>query len=96
MAKATAKAKAPKGPTVEKYEGLATTHGKEFALAALEHRRKNKPKQIDNASLYAGSPMYYYCYTCGHESDCLPEGHFDRPSHICGECQALKSLGWLE
>ena len=83
-------------PTVTNYSGLATMHGKQFALEALEHRRKNKPERIDNASLYAGSPMYYYCYTCGHLSDVLPESHYGTPSHISNECQALNQLGWLE
>jgi hypothetical protein len=76
--------------------GLATTQGKEFALAQLEERRKNQPKHIDNASLYAGSPMYYYCRSCGHESDVLPESHFGAPRKLCSECQALKDLDWLQ
>jgi hypothetical protein len=38
---------------------------KDKALAALAKRRSlNQPKVIDNASLPAGSPMYYYCYVC--------------------------------
>lgn len=73
-----------------------TTQGKTAALKALAKRRKNQPRQVDNASLYAGSPMYYYCKSCGHEADVLPEGHLGRPRQLCGECQALKDLGWLE
>ena len=77
-------------------EHLATTQGKEFALKALEERRKNKPEQIDNARLHAGSPMYFYCISCGHQSDVLPESYIGRPNRTCKECRALKNLGWLE
>jgi len=74
----------------------ATTGGKEVALKALAYRRDNKPEKIDNGSLYAGSPMYYYCKACGHLADCLPETHYGRPRQLCGECQAMQDLGWLE
>lgn len=63
------------------------------AHAAYMQRKAHPPKQIDNASLYAGSPMYFYCRHCGHESDCLPEGYLGRPRHACGECQALLDAG---
>lgn len=75
---------------------LATTKGKEFALKALADRRDNPPTQIDNSSLPAGSPMYFYCNYCSHLSDTLPEGYLSRPSHICAECKALKDAGWLQ
>lgn len=75
---------------------LATTNGKEFALKALKARRESPPKQIDNASLYAGSPMYFYCISCNHVSDVLPESYLGRPKNLCKECQALKDLDWLE
>lgn len=74
----------------------ATTQGREAAIAKLKERRENRPKQIDNASLPAGAPMYFYCISCGHTSDVLPEGYMSRPSHLCAECRALKELGWLE
>lgn len=75
---------------------VATELGKEYALAELTNRRANRPKQIDNSSLYAGSPMYFYCYSCGWLSDTKPESYRSIPSHTCKECQALKDLGWLE
>jgi hypothetical protein len=75
---------------------LATEKGKEAALRALAKRRKDKPKQIDNASLYAESPMYFYCISCGHTADVLPEGYLTTPKKLCAECRALKDLGWLE
>jgi hypothetical protein len=75
---------------------LATEKGKKFALAVLRARRANKPDRIDNSSLYAGSPMYFYCISCGHLADELPEGYMSGPKKLCDECQALKDLGWLE
>lgn len=74
----------------------ATSQGKEAALKALADRRANPPKQIDNSSLPAGAPMYFYCISCGHESDVKPELYTDRPAKLCTECQALKTLGWLD
>lgn len=74
----------------------ATEKGREYALKQLKKRRANPPKHIDNASLYAGSPMYYYCRACGHTADVLPESHLSLPKKLCTECQALKDLGWLE
>ena len=73
-----------------------TEQGKEAALAALAERRANVPVKIDNASLMAGSPMYFYCISCGHQSDVLPESYFGTPRKLCSECAALKELGWLE
>lgn len=73
-----------------------TTRGKEAALAALAERRANQPKQKKNAALPAGSPMFFYCISCGHVSDVLPESYMTRPARLCGECQALQDLGWLE
>ncbi len=77
---------------------LATTKGKEFALAALKQRRQKnkKEKKIDNSSLCAGSDMYYYCVSCDGLADILPECHMSTPKKLCAECQALKDLGWLE
>lgn len=75
---------------------LATEQGKKFALEALKQRRANKPKRIDNSSLYAGSPMYYYCCSCGHLSDVVSEGDYSGYNDLCKECRALKKCGWLE
>jgi hypothetical protein len=74
-----------------------TTHGKAAALMALDLRRKDQPEHIDNASLVAGSPMYYYCVSCGHLADTKAENWaITPPKKLCVECQALKDLGWLE
>ena len=77
-------------------ETLATEKGIEFALEALEKRRKeNRGKKTDNSSLRAGSTMYFYCKSCGALADTLPEMYTSIPKSLCGECQALKDLGWL-
>lgn len=73
-----------------------TTQGKEAAVNALKERRNSKPEQIDNSSLYAGSSMTFYCVSCGHVSDVVPEGYISPPAKLCGECKAMKDLGWLE
>jgi hypothetical protein len=72
-----------------------TDNGKEFALGKLAERKGNRPKQIDNSSLYAGSPMYFYCQACGHLSDTKPEDYNTAVRLLCEECQALKDLDWL-
>lgn len=76
--------------------GFATEQGKEHALAELKKRRENKPEQVNNASLPAGSPMYFYCKSCGHLADTKPESYFTPVKQLCGECRALKDCGWLE
>lgn len=66
-------------------------------LQKLHERRKNPPQKIDDASLPAGSPMHYYCISCGYLADTLPESWFmGLPKKLCPECQELKDLGWLE
>jgi hypothetical protein len=66
-----------------------------LALAALADRRANAPQRIDNASLPAGSPMYYYCHVCGHLTAELPENWYDTPPpELCDPCQELVDRGW--
>lgn len=75
---------------------LDTPQEKKNALKTFDIRReKNKDiKRVNNASLYVGSPMYFYCITCGEEM-LEPEGYISR-STICSECRVLKELDWLE
>lgn len=61
------------------------------AIKRLKERLQNKPKQIDNGSLYAGSPMYYYCRLCEHLAAKLPESHWESPPKYCKECKDLKN-----
>lgn len=44
-----------------------------------------KVKRINNASLYAGSPMYYYCRLCGNVM-ILPETHIEMAPKYCYCC----------
>lgn len=73
-----------------------TTQGKEVALQALKERRDNQPKHIDNSSLPAGSPMYFYCISCGWLAATRGELYTDIPPKLCKECRALQDLGWLD
>jgi hypothetical protein len=75
---------------------LATTKGKEFALKALEERRKKyaDKKSTNNSALPAGSPMYFDCKGCNADI-VVPETYLSRPQ-FCEECGALKQCGWLQ
>jgi hypothetical protein len=75
---------------------LATERGREFAQERLAWRRAHPPVQIDNAALYAGMAMYFYCSAGGHVAEILPEDYLVRTRRLCAECQALKDCGWLE
>lgn len=68
---------------------------KQEALAALKERKDNPPKKIDNASLYAGSPMFFYCKICDG-TIVLPESYTCKVPRLCVECDFLKEMGWLE
>ncbi len=101
MAKKTARRKKSRNEHKPNIPVPATRGGKDFALAALEKRREQakKEKQIDNGALHAGSPMYYYCKSCGLLADTMPElwdTRLTQPKKLCDECQALKDAGWLQ
>jgi hypothetical protein len=76
----------------------ATQQGKPYALQKLAERRENAKHRtkLDNATLPAGSPMYFYCIACGLLADTKPESYNTPPKKLCDECQALKEVGWLE
>ena len=69
---------------------------KKTALENLQKRKDNKPEQINNATLYAGSPMYFYCQMCGHLSDVKPESYTTPVKKLCDECEEIKKEGWVE
>ena len=71
------------------------TQAKDVRLAELEARREfNIGKQVDNASLQAGSPMYYYCGCCGAHVATKPEGWWqDPPPKFCAPCKDLLADG---
>ncbi len=81
-----AKKKKPTAPPVDE---------KTEAINGFVHRTQNPPVKIDNSSLYAGSPMYYYCNDCGDLAQTLPECHTQRPDHTCKKCKVLISNGWM-
>lgn len=60
-----------------------------------KRKAKWKGKQVNNASLYAGSPMYYYCKFCGCETDVLPESHWSAPKRVCDPCEILHDHGLI-
>lgn len=59
------------------------------ALKRLAHRLDNPVRQVDNGSLHAGAPMYYYCRLCGHLAATMSEGHWGSPPKHCKECTEL-------
>jgi hypothetical protein len=67
-------------------------------LENLEQRREvNIGKQVDNAKLEAGSPMYYYCRTCGTLVATLPEDWYkEQPPKNCSDCQPLIDEGLID
>ena len=77
---------------------VTTTLGKSAALDALAERREMAKtlKRIDDGVLPAGSPMHFYCISCGLIAGVLPENYIRRPPRLCEECLALKDLGWLD
>lgn len=70
--------------------------GKVAALEALANRRElfKDLKLPNNASLYAGEPMYFHCQGCRAQI-VVPESYITKPD-LCAECQALVILGWME
>jgi len=68
-----------------------------LALEMFEKRkaRNAKIEKVDNASLYAGSPMTYYCRHCGELTAELPEGYLGKPRTICEPCEVLRAHGLI-
>lgn len=63
----------------------------------LDLRRDARPAQIDNGALPAGSPMYYYCKSCGHLVAELPEDWWETPPpQLCAYCVGLSADGLLD
>lgn len=65
-----------------------------LALQRLTKRLRDASKvtQMNNSSLRAGLPMYYYCRLCGLIADVLPESYWVvAPKTYCNECRDLKT-----
>lgn len=67
-------------------------------LELLEKRREASiGKQVDNGSLPSGSPMYYYCRSCGVHVVTLPENWWkDPPPPHCEDCKPLIEEGVID
>lgn len=77
--------------------GVVYQFDSKLALEQFEKRKKeNEGKQVDNSSLRAGSPMYYYCKFCGDHTETLPETHFSRPKTVCDPCKILRDHGLIK
>lgn len=72
---------------------------REAAVNAFHERKaaNSQKERVDNGSLWAGSPMYYYCRHCGEE-DKKPEIFNLRTNPIknpCDPCRELIEKGWM-
>lgn len=78
-------------------EQLSFTFDAKLAMQKYEERKAHYAgKQIDNSSLPAGSPMYFFCKFCGAPTDTLPEGYFlSRPKMVCDPCEMLHVHGLI-
>jgi len=59
-------------------------------------RYHKKIEHVDNSSLPAGSPMYFYCRACGIHVATLPEDYLTPPPKLCEDCADLKKQALLE
>ena len=91
--KKTAKKKVAKPP--EKDEP-PLTETQQTMMQGLERRKTEAEgiEKVNNAALWAGSDMYYYCRACGLLAARLPEGHWERPPKNCEPCQAMVDVGF--
>ena len=69
----------------------------EVALEAYHKRvEDNKDlEHVDNASLYAGSPMFFYCRKCRVHTVTLSESFTCKPKTICDPCKILADHGLI-
>jgi DNA replicative helicase MCM subunit Mcm2 (Cdc46/Mcm family) len=71
---------------------------KQHAIQQFLDRVKSasEVKQIENANLHAGSPMYFYCTCCGVQTEVLKEDFMFRPYAKCSQCFGMDQMGWLD
>jgi len=65
-----------------------------FKDPELAERRASAPEPIDNASLPAGAPMYYYCRSCGHQTAEMAEDWWEQPPP--SNCDWCRQHDWPE
>lgn len=68
------------------------------AVEALQERKAANAdvERVDNHSLPAGAPMYYYCRLCGMELGAHPEAHVGPAPRYCSPCETLVEAGWSD
>jgi len=66
------------------------------AVEALQERKDANAdvERVDNHSLPAGAPMYYYCRLCGKDLGAYPEDHVGPAPRYCSPCETLVEAGW--
>lgn len=77
---------------------MSTTQVKDSAaIERLKARieKSAQSKKVDNSSLPAGSPMYFYCRLCGVLCDTKPESYLTAPKKYCDDCYDLKETSGL-
>lgn len=72
------------------------TETKKLAFEQFVQRKKEAPEKINNASLVAGEPMFFYCNHCGVLTEKLHEEFLFPPFVECSQCYGLSNLGWLD
>ena len=72
------------------------SEAQETMLAGLERRKEESKtiEKIDSSTLYAGSPMYYYCRMCGLLAATLPESHIEPAPRHCEPCKVMVNQGY--
>lgn len=70
---------------------------REVAFGTFKQRylTNKDSKHIDNSTLYAGSPMYYYCKGCRVLITTLPENHLSAAPNYCTPCRVIVEHGLL-
>lgn len=63
----------------------------------LDQRRAlaSQSPRIDNAELYAGSDMYYYCRVCSTQHFTVNELYAGTIPGLCADCDQLQSFGMI-
>ena len=78
-------------------EIVMTEFNSTVALEAHSKRvEDNKDREhVDNSSLPAGAPMFFYCRKCRVHTETLPELFTCRPKTICVPCKVLEDHGLI-
>lgn len=75
---------------------LTSTEERMVENFITRYNENKDKKRVDNSSLYAGSPMYYYCRACMAFITTLPETHLSAPPRYCEYCSDLRDKALME